>query len=92
MITYQPTDTAEAQQDPAPVTRVYGHPLEQVARVDALDCQDTATYRIGDRLVCDYHRLEVAHALWEADARQPMFDVEASLGHRCGETFPEVSR
>jgi hypothetical protein len=42
--------------------------------------------------VCDYHRLEVAHALWEADARQPMFDVEASLGHRCGETFPEVSR
>lgn len=72
--------------------RVYGHPLEEVQRVDALNCQAPAAHRVGDRLVCTTHRLEVLHAYWEADSSTPLFEVDEAAGYRCGETFPGVSR
>lgn len=92
MITYDTTEAPQAQQDPAPVTRVYGHPLDEVHRVDALDCDAPAWHRVGDRLVCEYHRLEVLHAYWEADSSVPLFTVDETAGYRCGETYPAVSR
>jgi hypothetical protein len=67
------------------------HPVEQVERLDALNCNLTATDRIGDRLTCATHKLEVARALWNADARQPMFNVDEAEARednlKCGGTY-----
>lgn len=79
----------ETSEAPKPV---YGHPLDEVHRVDALDCDAPAWHRVGDRLVCEYHRLEVLHAYWEADSSVPLFTVDETAGYRCGETYPAVSR
>jgi hypothetical protein len=72
--------------------QVYTNPRAGVERVDAIDCQAPAAYRIGDRLTCDTHRLEVAHAFWEVDSRRGMFEVDESAGYRCGETWAAVTR
>jgi len=72
--------------------RVYGHPREEVDRVDALNCEAPAAHRIGDRLVCTTHRLEVLHAYWETDSNLALFEVDETAGFRCGETFPAVTR
>lgn len=91
MITAQkPTETTEAQQDD--VTTVYGNPTAEVVRVDALDCRAPAGHRIGDHLVCGYHRLEVLHAYWETDSNLALFEVDETAGFVCGETYPGVSR
>ena len=67
------------------------HPVAQVERLDALNCNRTATDRIGNRLTCATHKLEVARALWNADARQPMFNVDEVEAYednlRCGGTY-----
>jgi len=91
MITAQkPTETAEAQQ--GDVTPVYSNPAAEVVRVDALDCQAPAGHRIGDRMVCTHHRIEVLHAYWETDSNLALFEVDEAAGYRCGETFPAVTR
>jgi len=67
------------------------HPVEQVERLDALNCDQTATDRIGNRLTCSTHKLEVARALWNADARRPVFEVDEAEAResdlRCGGTY-----
>lgn len=82
---------APAQEAPKPF---YGNPREEVQRVDALDCEAPATYRVGNRMVCTTHRLEVVHAYWEADAFHPLFDVDEAAGYLCGQSYtsPEVTR
>lgn len=67
-------------------------PRVEVERVDALDCRAPAGHRIGNRLVCTTHRLEVLHAYWETDANLALFDVDETAGYRCGETYPAVKR
>lgn len=83
-VLHHDTPEVPAQDTPARGPRV------EVERVDALDCTDTAFWRIGTHLTCNYHRLEVASALWGADARLPMFEVDPTAGYVCGERFPEV--
>ena len=92
MITYDTTEAPRQQQEEAPVTPVYGHPLDEVHRVDALDCTAPAAHRVGDRLVCTTHRMEVLRAYWEADSSVPLREVDEAAGYRCGETYPAVAR
>lgn len=67
------------------------NPTAQVERLDALNCSQTATSRIGDRLTCATHKLEVARALWNADARRPVFDIDDTEARednlKCGRTY-----
>lgn len=86
----KPTDTAPAQQEP--VTHVYPSPRQHVELVDALDCRAPAAHRIGTRLVCTTHRLEVLHAYWETDSNLALFEVDEAAGYLCGETYPAVTR
>jgi hypothetical protein len=79
----------ETTEAPKPV---YGHPLDEVHRVDALDCTAPAAHRVGDRLVCTAHRLEVLHAYWESDSNLVLNEVDETAGYRCGETYPAVWR
>lgn len=91
MITAQkPTEATELAQPP--VTHIYSSPRAEVVRVDALECTAPAGHRIGDRMVCTYHRLEVLHAYWETDSNLALFEVDEAAGYRCGETYPAVSR
>lgn len=83
--------TAVMHHDTPEVPSVKG-PRAEVERVDALDCHAPAGHRIGDRLVCTYHRLEVLHAYWETDSNLALFDVDETAGYRCGETYPAVTR
>lgn len=93
MITAQkPTEARETGQEAPAVTPVYTNPHARVERVDALDCQAPAAYRVGSRMVCDTHRLEVVRAFWECDASLSVLEVDETAGYRCGETFPAVAR
>lgn len=94
MITYDTTEAPQAQQDPAPVTRVYGHPLDEVHRVDALDCDSPAISRIGDHCVCVNHEVEVRLAYWGTDANLRVSAIAAHEYFQCGDVYtsPEVSR
>lgn len=93
MITAQkPTEAREAGQDDPAVTHLYSNPHAGVERVDALDCQAPAAYRIGTHLICDTHRLEVVRAYWECDASLSVLEVDETAGYRCGEVYPAVTR
>lgn len=89
---FEATDAARDEQAMKTETYVYTNPHAEVERVDALDCEAPAAYRVGSRMVCHYHRLEVVHAYWECDSNQPLFDVDEAAGYRCGETWPGVTR
>ena len=66
-------------------------PVEQVERVDAIDCEATGTRRVGDHISCETHYLEVARAMWNADPRYPLRDLEPSEEYRCGDRYaPKV--
>lgn len=94
MITYDTTEAPQAQQDPAPVTRVYASPRQQVERVDALSCKATAIKRIGDHCVCAEHEREVRLAYWATDANLILHNVLPSEYFECGDVYtsPEVTR
>ncbi len=55
------------KETPEAPARVYGHPRQEVDRVDALDCRAGAMHDVGGHRVCETHYLEVVHAYWEAD-------------------------
>lgn len=66
-------------------------PVEQVERLDAIDCTARGTRRVGDRVSCETHYLEVARAMWNADPRYPMRDLGSSEKYDCGDTYvPQV--
>lgn len=62
-------------------------PRAQVERLDAIDCDATGTHRVGDRVTCDVHQLEVARAMWNTDPRYPMRAVDPAEEYHCGDAY-----
>lgn len=77
----------------APLVPPVRGPRAAIERIDALDCDVLATCRIGIRLSCETHRHEVASAIWNADPRPAMFDVDEDEARErdlhCGGTYAQ---